>query len=91
MSVLYRLYGRIIIGPPDAADEVPLAREHRCRRCKSVIMIRSHTRWFERWRKWLSVTRPYRCASCNWRGWIWPGTSGSCPPFVLSRPRSSAL
>lgn len=42
-----------------------------CPSCKSDRLRRSRTRsrW-ERWRKEITGRRPYRCLSCNWRGWL---------------------
>ena len=42
-----------------------------CPKCNSKDVRRSQTRsrW-ERWRKEITGKRPYRCRSCNWRGWM---------------------
>jgi len=41
-----------------------------CPQCGDASLVRSHTRFFERWRKWFKVTRAYRCGACGWRGWL---------------------
>ena len=43
----------------------------RCPKCSKENVHRSRTRnWWERWRKEITGKRPYRCSSCNWRGWM---------------------
>jgi len=43
---------------------------HHCPKCNSTKLRRSPTRnrW-ERWRKEITGKRPYRCRTCQWRGW----------------------
>jgi len=41
-----------------------------CPACGSNRVFRSKTRTaFERFRRQFTLKRPYRCHSCNWRGW----------------------
>ena len=41
-----------------------------CPKCNSKDLRRSQTRsrW-EQWRKAVTGKRPYRCRTCQWRGW----------------------
>jgi hypothetical protein len=40
-----------------------------CPACASNQVARSHTRWGELPRRWLTGRVPYQCAACRWRGW----------------------
>jgi DNA-directed RNA polymerase subunit RPC12/RpoP len=41
-----------------------------CAKCQSHNLVRSRSRsQWERWRKRITGTRPYRCRACGWRGW----------------------
>jgi hypothetical protein len=47
-------------------------------------VFRSKTRTsFERFRRQLTMKRPYRCHACNWRGWAAEGTQSISPQDVL--------
>jgi len=48
----------------------PMRCSARCPQCGYDSLLRSHTRLFERWRKWFKATRPHRCRACGWRGWL---------------------
>jgi len=38
---------------------------------------------FERFRRQFTLKRPYRCHSCNWRGWAPDGMQAVAPSDVL--------
>jgi hypothetical protein len=40
-----------------------------CPACASNRVARSHARWHELPRRWLTGRVPYQCAVCPWRGW----------------------
>lgn len=48
----------------------------RCPDCGSA-MRRSRARWYEQWRKGVSIKRPFRCESCSHRVWRNPPVNGS--------------
>ena len=49
---------------------VPIVLGLRCPHCSSYQVRRSHSRnMVERWRKRLTLKRPFRCDACSWRGW----------------------
>jgi predicted RNA-binding Zn-ribbon protein involved in translation (DUF1610 family) len=42
-----------------------------CPNCRSFAIYRSRPRWgWESIRRHFTALRPYRCHSCNWRGWL---------------------
>jgi hypothetical protein len=42
----------------------------RCPRCMSHKVHPSRIRSFwETWRRQITLSRPYRCSNCSWRGW----------------------
>jgi hypothetical protein len=42
----------------------------RCPRCMSHKIHPSRIRSFwETWRRQITLSRPYRCSNCGWRGW----------------------
>jgi len=40
-----------------------------CPRCGSHYVGRSATRWWERPLRWVTPLVPFRCRTCEWRGW----------------------
>ena len=40
-----------------------------CPRCGSHYISRSATRWWERPFRWITPLVPFRCRTCEWRGW----------------------
>jgi predicted RNA-binding Zn-ribbon protein involved in translation (DUF1610 family) len=55
-----------------------------CPSCGSNRVFRSKTRTaFERFRRQLTMKRPYRCHACNWRGWAPDGMQAVAPADVL--------
>src|SRR5262245_15776788 len=40
-----------------------------CPRCGSQYIGRSSTRWWERPVRWMTPLLPFRCRTCDWRGW----------------------
>ena len=40
-----------------------------CPRCGSHYINRSATRWWERPFRWITPLVPFRCRTCEWRGW----------------------
>lgn len=40
-----------------------------CPRCGSHYINRSATRWWERPLRWITPLVPFRCRTCEWRGW----------------------
>ena len=40
-----------------------------CPRCSSRYLSRSSTRWWERPLRWVTPLVPFRCRTCEWRGW----------------------
>jgi hypothetical protein len=40
-----------------------------CPKCGGAGLRRSHVRFYEKPRKWLTASRPYRCAYCRARVW----------------------
>jgi predicted RNA-binding Zn-ribbon protein involved in translation (DUF1610 family) len=51
-----------------------------CPACGSHRVFRSKTRTaFERYRRRFTMKRPYRCHTCNWRGWAPDGTQAVAP------------
>jgi hypothetical protein len=51
-----------------------------CPVCSSTDLRRSHVRFYEKPRKWLTTSRPYRCGGCHAR--IWGSFESSSPPAV---------
>jgi hypothetical protein len=44
-----------------------------CPKCQSLALHRSKARTLpERIRRNFSLLRPFRCTSCDWRGWLLP-------------------
>jgi len=43
-----------------------------CPRCASGHVSRSTTRWWERPMRWVTPLVPFRCHTCEWRGWRRP-------------------
>ena len=60
-----------------------------CPECKSKSLRRSRTRnrW-ERWRKQITDKRPYRCRSCQWRGWL-PASIADIQDELGNRPAAA--
>ena len=55
-----------------------------CPSCGSNRVFRSKTRTaLERFRRQLTMKRPYRCHACNWRGWAPDGMQAVAPQDVL--------
>jgi len=55
-----------------------------CPACGSHRVFRSKTRTaFERYRRQFTTKRPYRCHTCNWRGWAPDITQAGAPGDVL--------
>jgi len=51
-----------------------------CPACGSHRVFKSKTRTaFERYRRQFTTKRPYRCHTCNWRGWA-PGGAPAVAP-----------
>ena len=40
-----------------------------CPNCRRPDLRRSHVRFYEKPRKWLTTSRPYRCGGCRARVW----------------------
>lgn len=49
-----------------------------CPVCSSPDLRRSHVRFYEKPRKWLTSHRPYRCGGCHAR--VWGSFESSSPP-----------
>jgi FlaA1/EpsC-like NDP-sugar epimerase len=64
-----------------------------CPSCTSGRLLRSRTRTIgERVRKEFTADRPYRCDSCEWRGWLQPPRVGAQSPIEpLAIPDLSRL
>lgn len=60
-----------------------------CPDCKSKNLRRSRSRnrW-ERWRKAITDKRPYRCQSCQWRGWL-PLSLADIEQALVNRPTAT--
>jgi FlaA1/EpsC-like NDP-sugar epimerase len=77
----------VAIATPDVASPV----EQPCPKCRSLTLHRSRARGVpERVRRHFSTLRPFRCGSCDWRGWLLPLQFGSAeatdplPPLNLT-------
>ena len=58
-----------------------------CPACGSHRVFRSKTRTaFERYRRQFTMKRPYRCHTCNWRGWAPDAAPAVAPGDVLDAP-----
>ena len=56
-----------------AALSIPALESEPCARCGGRNVHRSRVNGvYERFRKWHTPTRPFRCADCGWRGWLLP-------------------
>lgn len=64
-----------------------------CPKCRSTDLHRSRSRnWTEQLRKELGPKRPFRCAKCQWRGWLdanlyplFPASQGVVPTPPVPR------
>jgi predicted RNA-binding Zn-ribbon protein involved in translation (DUF1610 family) len=55
-----------------------------CPACGSNRVFRSKSRSaFERFRRQFTIKRPYRCHSCDWRGWAADGAQAVSPEDVI--------
>ena len=56
-----------------ASLSIPALESEPCARCGSRNVHRSKVKGlYERFRKWHTPTRPFRCTDCGWRGWLLP-------------------
>jgi predicted RNA-binding Zn-ribbon protein involved in translation (DUF1610 family) len=58
-----------------------------CPSCGSNRVFRSKARTaLERFRRQLTMKRPYRCHACNWRGWAPDGMQAVAPADLPDAP-----
>ena len=70
----------IVVPVPAAAVTLYASASPVCPKCATGRLVRSRTRTLpDRIRKQFSAQRPFRCDTCDWRGWLPPPRVGHQP------------